>query len=100
MCDCYVDKCRVCGEEIEMHLGDFSTGQDEVEVYCGVHLPSDGSDGMVWEYRDGGPTRRAFVRWLTPNARENASGNHPNYAFVEPWGFPEGVLAVSDEESE
>jgi hypothetical protein len=92
-----VDKCRVCGEQIEMHLVDFSTGQNEIEVYCEVHIPVDRKDGVVWRYGDGKPYRKAFVRWLTDNARKHADGNHPNYGDVDVDGAPEGTLDVVDE---
>jgi hypothetical protein len=100
MCDCYVDECKVCKEQIQMHLVDFSTGQDEVEVYCELHMPDNRTDGVVWSYGDGKPHRRAFVRWLTDNARNHADGNHPNYTDVDVAEVPEGSLAVMDEDRE
>lgn len=96
MCDCYIDKCKECGEEIEMHLSDFDTGRDEVEVYCEAHIPKDRSEGMIWLYGDGKERNKAFVRALTYNAVAHMSGNHPNYSFSEVFGVPEGTMAVTD----
>lgn len=99
MCDCYTDKCKVCGEPVEMHLVDFATDQDEIEVYCEVHLPERRADGVLWEYADSPNERkkRVFVRWLTDNARQYASGNHPNAGEADVVDVPKGALAVQDE---
>lgn len=32
MCDCYTDICRICGKDIEMHLGDYETDRGEILV--------------------------------------------------------------------
>ena len=99
MCDCYTDKCKECGDEIEMHLEDFDTGRDEVEVYCSAHFPADTRDGVIWVCGDrkGGEDRRmVFVRALTDNASEHMSGNHPNCAFTKVFEVPEGLMAVYD----
>ena len=54
MCDIYTAACVICGKGIEMHLADYATGQDEVEIYCGWHRPSLPEDvvkeSSVWEY--------------------------------------------------
>lgn len=34
MCDCYVGKCEKCGREMNMHIGDYSTEQENVHPYC------------------------------------------------------------------
>ena len=103
MCDCYTDKCRGCGKGIEMHLSDYDTGRNEIEVYCGKCLPKDLSDGVLWKYKDDMLAPPAchewqfvFVRALTDNAKSNADGNHPNQQDMET-GIPEGTLAVTDE---
>ena len=97
MCDCYTDCCKVCGDPIEMHLADFDTGQDEIEVYCGKHIPLNREDGLVWVYGDDKPYKRAFVRWLTDNAKANSDGNHPNYGNSDVENIPKGVLPVREE---
>jgi hypothetical protein len=99
MCDCYTDRCRDCGAEVEMHLADFATRRDEIEVFCEAHMPADRSGGVTWRYRDSDrePWRKAFVRWLTDNARGNASGNHPNSTELESDMCPEGAMSVVDE---
>lgn len=75
MCDIYYADCKVCGKGIDMHLADFSTGRDEVEVFCCDCIPEARADGVLWLDDDG---RKVFVRSLTGNARQNADGNHPN----------------------
>jgi len=81
MCDCYVHGCKVCGKGIEMHLADFSTARDEIEVYCRKHIPArrdDRKDGVVWKWRDRAHRYAIFVRALTPNAKQMWDGNMPN----------------------
>ena len=39
MCDCYGEKCKECEEVIPIHLGDYETSRDEIEVYCKEHIP-------------------------------------------------------------
>ena len=34
MCDCYEGYCAGCGREIPVHIGDFSTNRQNVEIYC------------------------------------------------------------------
>lgn len=34
MCDCYVMKCSYCGEDLSVHLGDFSAARDNVVAFC------------------------------------------------------------------
>ena len=97
MCDCYTDYCKVCKEPIEMHLEDFNTPQDEIEVYCGKHIPLDRKDGLVWLYGDKKKDKKAFVRWLTKTARFNSYGNHPNYCCSDIEDVPEGCLVVGKE---
>ena len=83
MCDCYSHKCNNtrCREKIDMHLEDFNTGRDEIEVYCGEHIPGDKSDGVLWEFHDDEPDGwggTIFVKCLTDNARHHWRGNHYN----------------------
>lgn len=39
MCDCYYEGCKVCGRSIPVHITDFITPRENVEVFCGRHLP-------------------------------------------------------------
>ena len=50
MCDCYGPSCSHPGCEniVEMHLGDYLTGRDEVEIYCHFHIPKDISTGVLF----------------------------------------------------
>ena len=98
MCDCYTAKCNYgdltsdspvgsCTARVEMHLADFDTRRNEVQVYCEEHTPEkeDRKDGILWAYRDGEKQkwRHTFVRALTENARKNAEGNHPNAGITK-----------------
>ena len=101
MCDIYNAVCQgKCGEEINMHLSDYNTDRNEIEVYCHNCIPDDRSDGVLWKYREDGGKRvwkKVFVRALTDNARNNADGNHPNMGNVSMIGVPDGTLEVSRE---
>lgn len=102
MCDIYNAVCQgKCGEEINMHLSDYNTGRDEVEVFCHNCIPDDRSDGVLWQYREDGTKKlkKVFVRALTDNARNNADGNHPNEGYVKQLGVPDGTLETSREKS-
>jgi hypothetical protein len=90
MCDIYGAKCQGCGRYIDMHLADFATGRDEVDVWCSYCIPDDRNAGVVWLDDDGG---RIFVKSLTENARSNWDGNHPNAAWavaIEAFGVSTG----------
>jgi hypothetical protein len=52
MCDCFLKPCKVCGRRIPVHLGDFLTDRNEIEVYCWEHLGNlpEGSVAQV-DYR-------------------------------------------------
>lgn len=34
MCDIYLHKCLLCDNTIEMHLADFETDRDEIDIIC------------------------------------------------------------------
>lgn len=85
MCDIYYAKCsdKDCKVEIYMHLEDFKTDQNEIEVFCGAHLPK--KNVRVFHLRNKhdqehviGGYKRCGVRYLTDNARNHIEGNHPN----------------------
>jgi hypothetical protein len=93
MCDIYMHKCNHegCETKIDMHLADFSTGRDEVKVFCRRHTPKDTSSGVVWRYSDHSILNRpkrmplqCFVVPQTENAKASSDGNHPNAYWVEP----------------
>ena len=100
MCDCYEHKCQECSEYVPIHLANFGTGRNEIEVYCDKHIPVDTSDGVVWRWGDyagdyskaPSKTRRVFIRALTENAKAYAAdGNEPNA-----WCESELVFGKSD----
>lgn len=87
MCDIYVAECKVCGKEIDMHLGDYDTDRDEVEVYCYKHRGIK-TEGVLWRVGKGGGGGfkvgdKFWVIPLTENARNNRHHNHPNVGRPE-----------------
>jgi len=34
MCDVYTAQCESCGREVEVHIADFCTAEDNVRVFC------------------------------------------------------------------
>jgi len=80
MCDCYVHGCnhKTCSFEINMHLGDFETGRDEIEVFCGSHIPKERCNGVLWQYRQGKAKSKIFIKCLTLNAKKHWKANHKN----------------------
>lgn len=97
MCDCYNHPCKVCGLKLPIHLSDFDTERDEIEVFCDRHIPpknvnvtiyictketysSDAENGEYWPkgYRMG-------IKSLTENAKNNRIGNHPNESNFAVW---------------
>jgi hypothetical protein len=90
MCDIVNSPCKVCGIEIPLHLGDYETSPDEVECFCGEHLPTENvrvftltEDDLPYEKGGESAYKKGWVmgvRSLTPNARENEHQNHPNVA--------------------
>ena len=79
MCEIYTAYCQVCGLPIEMHLGDWLTNQDEIEVFCKGHIPKE--NVVVWEASNDLIKHKKTlvgVRPLTRNAEMNHGQNHPN----------------------
>jgi len=34
MCDCYTEKCTICGCKISIHIADYCTSRDNITAYC------------------------------------------------------------------
>lgn len=88
MCDCYNHKCAhpECATTMPMHLEDFDTDSDEINVYCEKHLPSTTlHQGTLFRYKDEDEKEwsKLFVEPLTENAIANIEGNTPNAWDVE-----------------
>jgi hypothetical protein len=90
MCDCYEHQCNSpgCEESIPMHLGDYETDREEIEVFCSKHIPEDKLNGDLWKVQDSDDLRYPndtliFIRPLTKNAKKNAHHNHPNTYNME-----------------
>lgn len=84
MCDCYGPSCSHPGCEniVEMHLGDYLTGRDEVEIYCHFHIPKDISTGVLFGLAETPANQtEVFLKYLTDNARKNWDVNHPNVSY-------------------
>lgn len=79
MCDCYYHKCNHegCNVRIYMHLEDFSTERNEIEVFCGSHIPDklNRKDGVLWSIEKGKSKSKIFIRSLTENAKRHWEGN-------------------------
>jgi hypothetical protein len=90
MCDICNSPCKVCGEALPLHLGDYETDRDEVECFCAKHLPDKKvriftltEDSMIEEYSKESEFKKGWqmgIRDLTKNARRNKKMNHPNIA--------------------
>ena len=81
MCDCYDHTCKLCDVDIPMHLGDFETGSDEIDVFCKYHIPTE--NVRVYTLTDSNEGSfpvgyRIGIRDLTENARARKDENHPN----------------------
>ena len=95
MCDCYRHKCKECETMLPIHLGDFNTGRDEIEVFCNEHIPE--HDVTVFKFKKSVVGKHFFpngvqqemdeiqfagtkigIRSLTENARANSGMNYPN----------------------
>ena len=71
-----------------MHLADFRTDREEIEVYCYDHIPEDLRDGILYKVNHPGDydfpeydkeyIGKMFVRALTQNAKDNWAGNDFN----------------------
>lgn len=82
MCDCYYHKCKHCDTHLPMHLADFLTGQDEIEVVCKDCLEKEFDPQhpfTIFRCKDEDDyVGLMMVIYLTENAKRNADGNHPN----------------------
>lgn len=93
MCNCYTHKCADCGKPIEMHLGDFDTEPEEIDVWCSTctdkkweYFTGDLTTVMVRrEGKDGLNIEFVAIRALTRNAFMCQDGNRPNVGGFEVW---------------
>lgn len=88
MCKIYEHPCKICGTPIEIHLGDYDTSSNEIEVFCKDHIPK--KDVTIWESKDKGHRRgvqniceknthsKVGIRALTIFAKLCKESNHPN----------------------
>ena len=86
MCDCYMAKCnnKKCKKKLNLHLGDHNTARDEIEVFCGRHIPKDNCRIFISLSEKPFQGRRIRKGWkmgirsLTENAKNNEDDNCPN----------------------
>jgi len=89
MCDCYDHQCnnKGCKVRLPVHLGDFATKRNEVQVFCEDHLPD--KDVRVFTFKKrvkewyfdpslNGSLKCMGIRYLTANAHRHACQNSPN----------------------
>ncbi len=88
MCNIYDHPCKICKQNIEIHLGDDLTSPLEIEVFCKNHIPS--NNVVIWNNIKGYDRRgkvslkkiytnsKVGVRALTENAKNHKMTNHPN----------------------
>lgn len=74
MCDTYEDRCKGCGIKIPIHIGDFSTGRNNVRVWC----PN--CHELFWDYMKGtidffGPCIVSTEEW-EPYVPEEGEEDH------------------------
>jgi hypothetical protein len=88
MCDIQIINCKICKTPIEIHLGNYDTFPNEIEVFCKDHLPKE--NVIIWASKSQGKRRgvqklcdkntysKVGIRALTTFAKLFKSGNHPN----------------------
>lgn len=88
MCNIVDIKCACCNRVLDMHLEDYDTQPEEINVFCRKHIPKDISRGALWEIdKSTWPNKKlpykanelVFVEWLTDNAQSHYLGNCPNW---------------------
>ena len=51
MCDCFNPRCHLCETRLSLHIADFCTGRENVEVYCSQHVGKTHQfPGSVWRW--------------------------------------------------
>lgn len=97
MCDVYFTMCKMCGTGLPVHLGDYSTDRDEVEVFCSEHLPN--HDVRIFTLIEDDIEDNSIIypkgftmgiRYLTDNAKYHKNINHPNIGVA--WEMKDRLL--------
>ena len=113
MCDCYMGECIKCGKPMPIHLADFKTARNEIEIYCDKCMPLYLDEGVLWAYKDFEWTfinsrildrieyfiknlfvrkKEMYIKCLTKNAKDNYRGNCPNVCGWSKIIFAFGIL--------
>ena len=91
MCDIYAEPCKICGELIPMHLGDFETDRAEIIVVCPKCIDNKFLVNNIVNSRnvvgfciwlDEELNEKYMIISLTENAWKNRNFNHPNLAQI------------------
>ena len=88
MCDCYMHKCELCDESVDMHIGDFRYPRTALKVWCAQHITKarPGAVLFTWDASEWDASGACAV--LGP-AVGGTGDNHPN---VGGWGMTEQVI--------
>jgi hypothetical protein len=64
MCDCYEHRCdaKGCNELIPIHIGDFCTDRDNLEVLCPRHITHNFEkyNGRIWKWKKEEPAEEGI----------------------------------------
>jgi hypothetical protein len=81
MCDCYCANCCVCGKDLPIHLGDYVTPRQDIDVFCDEHIPHYNCRVFIIEEDEDGSFKKGYrigIRALTDKAKEFKEYNYPN----------------------
>ena len=105
MCDIFMEECKGCTKEFNIHLGDYNTAREEIEVYCDKCCPDkDISIFHVFDFNKHNAVNDFWVhtkkgmfikdkyladlnvykmgiRMKTKNAKKHRKLNHPNECY-------------------
>jgi len=69
----------VCGKGLPIHLRDWDTKRNEIDVFCSDHIPDTRVRVFtIQDDRNIPDGTKIGIRYLTDNAWEQADGNYPN----------------------
>lgn len=91
MCDCYEQKCEQCAEMIPVHIADFCTPRENLQVFCQKHLPE--SDCFIHTIIEGKQDREYDYKKGTKFGFRILDKTLFNYDDYEPWDGCDPELA-------
>jgi hypothetical protein len=78
MCDCYLHQCKLCPTQVGIHLGDWATGRNEIEVLCSHHYKKVRKQSKPYTIFKCANGQRIAIIYLTKNAKLRRKENVPN----------------------